>query len=207
MNSEVRGKRRGWSNPWIDISAGKQHDLNVSMFLPPYAHLALLDCGAIAQATTAVAGTTTIPTTTALGTLWNGEAAGGKVYIIDRLFANTEAYDAGDNFFFLWVCMHPVAMTAPTADITIKKLIGGNYGGNARFDVGATVVNDTWYSWGNSLRSAQANAEGMSNIDVPVEGRLILKPTAGMSIHVGCNDSNLTAQVGVAWFEIDEDYI
>lgn len=190
----------------MDVYGNSTHDMYVSQLLPPYASLGLLDVGAIAQITTASAGTVTIPTTTASGTLWNGESGGGKVYIIDRMFCNTEAYDAGDNFFFLWVCAHPVGMSAVTADITIKKLNGGAYGGLGRFDAGATVVNDTWYSWGNSRRSDEGNAQGMSNIDVPVEGRIITKPTAGLSMHIGCNDSNVTGQVGCAWFEVDVDY-
>ncbi|KKK80379.1 hypothetical protein LCGC14_2824060, partial [marine sediment metagenome] len=86
-----------------------------------------------------------------------------------------------------------------------KNLIGGNYGGSARFDSGATVDNDTWHSWGNSLKSEAANADGMSNIDIPVEGRLIVVPTGGMSLHIGCNDSNLTGQIGVSWYEVDLD--
>lgn len=183
------------------IKSTAKGDLYVAQGLPPYAILSKRGGGAIAQAIAAAAGTTVIPTTTALGTLWNGESGGGKSYIIDRIFCNTEDYDAGDNFFFIWVCMHPKGMSAPTADITIKKMNGGTYGGAARFDVGATVVDDTWYSWGNSLRSAKANADGMSNIDIPVAGRLTVEPTAGLSLHIGCNDSNLTGQVGISWFE------
>ncbi|MCK4414910.1 MAG: hypothetical protein KAY32_15355 [Candidatus Eisenbacteria sp.] len=189
------------------IKATKEGDLYIAQNLPPYALAAAAGRGWWAQAIAAAAGTVTIPTTTALGTLWNGETGSGKSYIIDRIFANTGAYDAGTNFFFLWLCIHQLNMTAPTADITIHGLRGGDttYGGSARFDVGATVVNDGWFSVGNSMRNAAGNADGMSNIDYKMDGRIVLPPTSGLSIHVGCNDSNITAQVGVSWYEVQLD--
>lgn len=204
MNWNLFGVRVSTGNT-VSIKATVGGDLYVAQSLPPYAVLSASGAGAICQMTAAAAGTTTIPTTTAIATLWNGEAGGGKSLVIDRIFCNTEAYDAGNNFFFIWVCMHPSGMTAPTDDGAIKNLNGGNYGGSARFDSAATVANDTWNSWGNSLRSAAANADGMSNIDIPVEGRLTVAPTGGISLHIGCNDSNLTGQVGVSWFEVQLD--
>lgn len=189
----------------VSLKATKEGGLYTAQSLPPYALLTAAGLGWWAQATTAVAGTTTIPTTTALGTLWNGST--DRAYIIDRLFANTEAYDAGDNFFFLWVCVHKLITTAITSDITIHGLRSGDvsYGGQARFDVGATVVDDGWFSVGNSKRSDAANADGMSNIDYKMEGRIVLPPNGEMSLHVGCNDSNLTAQVGCSWYEVPSD--
>ncbi len=200
MNWEVFGTRIK-TGLKVAIKSTIGGDLYVAQSLPPYAVLTASGAGAICQMTTAAAGTTTIPTTTAIATLWNGQAGGGKSLIIDRIFCNTEAYDSLDNFFFIWVCMHPTGMTAPTDDGAIKNLIGGAYGGSAKFDSAATVVNDTWHSWGNSLRSDEANAQGMSNIDIPIEGRLIVVPGGGISFHIGCNDSNLTGQVGVSWYE------
>lgn len=204
MDAELFGVRISTGSK-VSLKATKVGDLYVAQSLPPYAVLSASGAGAICQMTTAAAGTTTIPTTTSLATLWNGQAGGGKSLVIDRIFCNTEGYDAGDNFFFIWVCMHPAGMTAPTDDGAIKNLIGGNYGGSARFDSGATVVNDTWHSWGNSRRSAEGNAEGMSNLGIIVEGRLIVVPTGGMSMHIGCNDSNLTGQIGVSWYEVQLD--
>ncbi len=189
----------------VSLKATKEGGLYTAQSLPPYTLLTVAGLGWWAQATTAAAGTTTIPTTTALGTLWNGST--DKAYVIDRLFANTEAYDSLDNFFFLWVCVHGLITTAITADITIHGLRSGdvNYGGQARFDVGATVVDDGWFSVGNSKRSDEANAQGMSNIDYKQEGRIVLPPNGEMSLHVGCNDSNLTAQVGCSWYEVPSD--
>jgi len=204
MDFQLFGARISTGQPKA-LSTTKEGDLYVAQNLPPYALLTANGQGWWAQATTAAAGTTTIPTVTALGTLWNGSS--DKTYVIDRLFANTEAYDALDNFFFLWVCVHKLITTAITADITIHGLRSGdvNYGGQARFDVGATVVNDGWFSVGNSLRSDEGNAQGMSNIDYKMEGRIVLPPHGEFSMHVGCNDSNLTAQVGCSWYEVPSD--
>ena len=206
MEAELFGIRISTGNK-VTIKASREGDLYIAQNLPPYALLTAAGRGWQAKATTATSVTTTIPTTTAMGTLYNGESGGGKSLIIDRLFANTENWDAGNyNFFFFWVCVHPV-MAAPTADITIKGLRGGDtsYGGKARFDVGATVVNDTWYSYANSRRTNQGNVKGMSNLDYKMEGRITIPPECGLSIHVGANDTNITAQVGVSWFEVNLD--
>ena len=184
------------------IKATKEGDLYVAQNLPPYALLTAAGRGWWAQATSAAAGTTTIPTTTARGTLWNGYS--DKVLIVDRLFANSEAYDAGVNFFFLWVCVHAKVTTPIDGDIAIHGLRSGdvNYGGRAKFDVDETVNNDGWFSVGNSVETKAANAAGMSNIDYKMEGRIVLPPDGQMSLHVGCNDSNPTFQVGCSWYEV-----
>ncbi len=208
LQSLLRGIRIGGSNEEVSAKATVNGSLVVAQNLPGFALLAAQGRGAWAQATAAVAGTTTIPTTTALGTLRNGEAGGGKSLVIDRIFANSENYDAGThNFFFLWVVVHSLVGTL-TEDITIHGLRSGNvvYGGSAQFDVGETVVDDGWFSVGNSVETNQGNAKGMSNIDYKMEGRIVLPPGGGsMSIHVGCNDSNLTFQVGVSWYEVQMD--
>lgn len=204
MQTRIRGMRIGTTTE-LDIQATRGGALVVAAALPPFALLAAAGYGAWAQATSAAVGTTTIPTTTALGTLWNGYT--DRALIIDRLFANSEAYDAGVNFFFLWVCVHALVTTAITGDITIHGLRSGDatYGGQALFDVGETVVNDGWFSVGNSVETKEANAEGMSNIDYKMEGRIVLPPNGQLSLHVGCNDSNPTFQVGASWYEVPMD--
>ena len=191
----------------VSLKATKEGDLYIAQNLPPYTLATAAGRGWQVQATSAVAISTTIPTTTAMGTLYNGETGGGKSYVIDRLFANTEAWDAGNyNMFFFWICIHPV-MTKPTSDITPKGLRGGdvNYGGKAVFDIGATVVNDGWYSRANSERTANGNVDGMANIDHAVEGKIVIPPECGLSVNVGGNDTNITAQVGVSWYEVQLD--
>ena len=206
MDAELFGVRISTGNK-VSVKASREGDLYIAQNLPPYALATAAGRGWQAQATSAVAGTTTIPTTTALGTLYNGYAGGGKSLVIDRIFANTEAYDAGKNFFFMWVCIHQLAVTAVSADITIHGLRGGDvtYGGSARFGIGDTVVNDGWHSYGNSQESNEGNAQGMSNIDVPIEGKIVIPPTSAVSLHVGVNDSNFTVQVGVSWYDVQLD--
>ncbi len=205
MQTKIRGKRIGGSNEEVDIEATRDGALVVAQTLPSFTLLAAAGRGAWAQATAAAAGTTTIPTTTARGTLWNGYSA--RSLVIDRIFANSEAYDAGVNFFFLWVCVHALVTTAITGDIAIHGLRSGDvsYGGQALFDIDETVVDDGWFSVGNSIETKEGNAKGMSNIDYKMEGRIVLPPNGQLSIHVGCNDSNPTFQVGCSWYEVDLD--
>ena len=91
--------------------------------------------------------------------------------------------------------------------IAIHGLRSGDvvYGGQALFDVDETVVNDGWFSVGNSVETKESNAKGMSNIDYKMEGRIVLPPNGQVSMHVGCNDSNPTFQVGMSWYEVPLD--
>ncbi len=193
----------------VALKATKEGDLYVAQNLPPYALATAAGRGYQVMASSAVAclASGTIPTVTALGTLWNGEASGAKSYVIDRIFAQQVASDvATQNHYGIWACNH-ITMTAPTADITAIKSLRGDtgYGGSARFDVGATVVNDGWFPVSDSILAEDRQTSGGSQKVVPIEGRFVIQPQHGLSIHVIGNDTNLTFRVGVAWFEVQLD--
>lgn len=156
-------------------------------------------------ATAAVAGLVIRPSTVAGITLWNGEAATGKSYIIDRIFshclvAGGEAGSAG-----LWVCVHPTGMTAPTADIpasatNITGHTGKRYAGRAVVDVGATVVDNGWYPWGIGIQLPPTAIPG-ALLEARVEGRLIVPPSAGISIQVVTSVNDETFCSGLSFYE------
>ena len=201
----------------VRISTGQPHkvavtlpgDLYVAQHLPASAIMALSGKLYEVMTSTAVAclATGTRPTTTALGTLWNGEDAGGKVYLIDRVFAQQVGSDvATQNHFGMYVCNH-ITMTAPTAEITAFKNTIGDAGApaNARFDADATVVDDGWFPVGNSALAEERQTTGGSQIDVPLFGRYAVKPQHGFSIHCTSNDTNITVRVGVSFYVIQLD--
>lgn len=208
MDAELFGIRISTGNK-VSIKATKEGDLYIAQNLPPYALATAAGRGyqVMASAAAACLASGTRPTTVALGTLWNGEEGGGKSYAIDRIFAQQVASDvATKNHYGLWACVH-ISMTAPTADITAIKSMSGKagYGGSARFDVGATVIDDGWFPISDSILAEEQQTDGGSQKVIPVEGRLIVAPQHGLSIHVVGNDTNLTFRVGVAWYEVQLD--
>lgn len=159
-----------------------------------------------ARTTSAVAAVVDEPTTTALFTLWNGESGGGKVYVIEGLMANQDVSGAAASRWTLFACVHPVNMAAVTADITKINSTRGiaNYGGNARLDVGATVVDDGWYPVANSQDVEATGTLGGAGLFVPVNGTLIIPPTAAISLHVYASSVDEDFNVGFKWFEVPQ---
>ena len=73
-----------------------------------------------AMSTSAIAALVVRPTTTAEFTLFNNESGGGKHYVIERFMVHQLVSKAAEAFFGLWVCSHPVGMTAPTIDTYLR---------------------------------------------------------------------------------------
>lgn len=172
----------------------------VSQSLPPYAEMARLGEGWSVMNTAAIASLVVRPSTVAMGTLWNGEVGdNAKSYIIDRAFAHN-LVGVANSGFGIWLCVHK-KMTAPTADITaIRGNTGKAYNGAAIYDVGATVGDDGWFPWGNSIRTVTITVPG-GQVEVLVEGRLIVPPGAGISITVVADTVGVTMTPGFSWWE------
>jgi len=177
------------------------------MGLSPYAEMTRLGEGYQAMTTSAVAALIARPSVTALFTLWNGETGGGKSYVIDRIFAQQLVSAAAASRWGIWACVHPVGMAAVDADITVIKNTRGkaSYGGNARLDIGATVVNNGWFPYGNQHDVETTGVLGGGQVSVPIEGRIIIPPTAGLSLHVVASSVNEDFNVGFAWNEVQLD--
>ena len=193
----------GGSGEEVAQGGDKYGNAYIAQGLPPYVVLSKEGNGWQVMATAAVAALIVRPSTVALGTLWNGEADGGKSYIIDRIFAQQLVSATAAARWGIWACLHPINMTAPTADITAIKSMSGktNYGGSAKFDIGATVVNDGWFPWGDGKDVEATGTLGGNQSSVPVGGRLIVPPSAGLSIHVVASSVDVDLCVGVSWYE------
>src|SRR3972149_6883142 len=74
-----------------------------------------------AMATAAVASLIVSPDTVAIATLYNNTS---KNFIIERVFAHNLVSIANGQFG-IWLCVHPVGMTAPTNEITIRNSTSG----------------------------------------------------------------------------------
>jgi len=155
--------------------------------------------------TTATAGVVVRPSTTAAITIWNGEAVGSNIcYIVDRIFSHCLVAGGEQGYGSLWACVHPAGMTKPTADITaaavnLVGLYGKTYEGAAIVDVGATVVDNGWFPWGYA--ALPPTALPGSAICVDVAGRLIIPPSAALSLNVVTSVNDETYCSGATWYE------
>jgi len=152
-----------------------------------------------AMATSAVASLIVRPTTTAIATLYNNTS---KNFVIDRIFAHNLVSIANGQFG-IWYCVHPIGMTAPTNDITVRNNSNGNFaaGTEGIFDNGATVVDNGWFPWGESQMSVTATVPGCL-AQALVDGRIIIPPTAGLSVSCVAQTADLTVCMGFAWYSV-----
>lgn len=155
-------------------------DLSVVQALPELAEAVRLgDSWQVALAT-GLAALTALPTTVAGLSLWNGEAADGKSYIIDSFGSWEAVVDATqtDNTA-IFACQNVTPVTAPTATALTKQGLSGNvYGGKARSVTTATITNDGWFAHGTMAQSMAAAAAGANwkVNEVQCRGLYIVKP-------------------------------
>ena len=196
-------ERRGASGASVIPQADHEGNTLVAQALPTHAEITRKGNGWQVMSTTGVAGKVARPTTVALGTLWNGESPGGKSYYIDRAFAHNLVSTAVLGYYSIWLCVHPVGQVALTGDITAFASLSGksSYGGNAMFDVDETVDDDGWFPWGNWGEASATGVVPGAAVEAPVNGRIVLPPTAALSIQLVASLVGYTYTVGFGWYE------
>jgi len=155
--------------------------------------------GWMAMATAAVASLIVRPTTTAIVTLYNNTS---KNFVIDRVFAHN-LVSIADGQFGIWMCVHPVGMTAPSGnDITVRNNTRGIVAGTEGvFDVAETVADNGWFPWGPNSTSVTVTVPG-SLTEAKVDGKIIIPPTAGLSLSSVAQTAAVTVCMGIHWFSV-----
>jgi hypothetical protein len=169
-------------------------DLQVAQALPERADLVRLGGSWIIR-TAAVACVTAVPTTTAPATIWNGEPAGGKYYLIDNIgwICTTSAGAASMFALLAMVNILPQSSNPATADtLAIATLNGRKYQGRAGMSHAVTVVDDNWCAVGNAGNANALTATVGYAFWVPIESLIILPP--GYLLSLACIAANATAQ-------------
>lgn len=209
METKLRGIRDGGSGEEVTLKTTRHGSLLAAQYLPTGVALTAKGDSWQVMTVTAAACIVVRPDTdddTHL-TLWNGEAAGGKSYIIERVFAHALVSDNAMGFFHIWLCVHPIGMAAVTGDITAICSNRGiaNYGGNALCDIQADVDDDGWFPYGGVMgKACETEGTGVlpgSIVCAEINGRIIIPPTAGLSILTVASDATTTCVVGVHWYE------
>jgi hypothetical protein len=145
------------------------------------------------------------PTTTAMLTIFNGEAVGGKVLVIDRLFAFNLVTTAAQTMFSLWYCNHAqlINVAKPSNDITAGRGTGDGREpdiSTVRVDEGATVVDDGWFPCGNWGEGEEAGVLPGCAVEWECNGRLIVYPKAALSLSVVAGTTGQTFTCGASWW-------
>lgn len=131
-------------------------NLQVAQALPELASLVRLGQSYQVALATGLAALTALPTTTGGLSLYNGEVATGKCYVIDSFGSWEAVADATQaNITALFAMLNVAPIAAPTATaLTIRSLSGRTYGGKARPVSALAVTNDGWFAHGAEAQSS-----------------------------------------------------
>ena len=195
--------------PGQPLALNARGELLCAQSLPPKSALATLGNTwqvsiATGQAFTHVAAW---PTTRAELLLWNGEAAGGKTYIIDALwYANVATSVAAATQGTLLAQLVPVA-TAPTDDanqlIVSRCGRGTNYQGKARRAVANTSygIASKWEVVGQFGSGSSTATIGMGCY-ADLFGGWLVPPGAVFLANAALGTAAGTGSLGIVWHEV-----
>lgn len=159
--------------------------------------------GKQAMATAAVAALIVRPSTASALTIYN-PASNSKHLVIERVFAHN-LVTASEEQGGIWLCSHPVGMTAPTGNnITVRNSTSGiAAGGSATVvDTAEAVSDNGWFPWGvGQWTNLDATVPG-GQLEADIRGRIIVPPSGGLSIHVVASTTVNTYTCGFHWFEV-----
>lgn len=150
---------------------------------------------------------TGVPSTSGLGTVWNGEPGNGKYFVIDSVQCFRPIIDVTTvDMATLWAQISRPPVATPTdAALAIRSLSGRySYGGRARTisSLGTTLSN-RWEVIGQMGSVAAIAGSAWVSADIDVLGKFIVPPGGAFSLHA----SEVTAtasgiRFAVRWHEV-----
>ena len=200
MQTKIRGVNQAGTEQDVRVS-----EYGLTVIMPVEMLWTARGYGRLAMNTAAIASLIVRPSTLSQLTLYNGESGAGKHYVVDRVFAHNLVSIANGQFG-IWLCSHPVNMTAPTGNnITVRNSPSGQAAGGSLsvVDTAESVTDDGWFPWGDSQQQVVATVPG-AQAGVPVGGRIIVPPRGGLSIQIVANTAAVTCTVGFHWYEVPE---
>lgn len=192
------------------VDQNPRGDLCVAQALPERSELVRLGASYGAQIKEANAFTAliTVPTTLAELALQNGEAAGGKTYIIDRVWYKNVTTTAAANYLTILaqVIAAGTALVADSANKTIQSLSGKpNYGGKAQLAVHSSSVgalSDKWFTLGAAGISQPTSTSIAAAYEVLCYGRYLIPPGGAFALNAQEAVSGGTGILGVEFHEV-----
>lgn len=149
------------------------------------------------------------PTTRAELVLWNGEAAGGKTYVIDRVWIANITSQAAAQHYSLLAQVAPASLNiaAPTDNTAVIRhnLLAKSaaFNSNARYMLANTAfaLTNQWFTIGNSVVSPMTTNLGGS-MEVNVFGRYLIPPGGAFCLAGLAGTAAGTAICGIEHYEI-----
>lgn len=196
--------------PTLDLATGShgqpainpRGDVLVSPALPVSVEQTRFGCVWGVRQTTPTAPGTSLPTTLAGITLWNGSQYDGPFYLIRRIFAlvTTTAAAASPVGLCHLINLGPTA--APTsAGLTIRGASGNRYKGAAVVGVGITVVDDGWEPIGTS--AIAPTSQLAAGVEAKIDGLYLVPPGYRYSVFVLMNSGAVARTIaGIEWCEV-----
>ena len=197
MDAEIKAQNSVGADVGIKATEG-----GILHILPSQVVWTAKGYGKQAMATAAIAALVARPTTTSMLTIYN-PSSNSRHLVIERVFAHNLVGVAGSSYG-IWLCSHPIGMTAPTGNnISVRNSTSGiAAGGSATIvDTAEAISNDGWFPWGDSGHAVTVTVPGGS-IAPEVGGRIIVPPSAGLSIHIVADTTGATFTTGFHWFEV-----
>jgi hypothetical protein len=190
------------------LVTNNRRDLLIAQSLPARAELVRMGNSWSTRWLTDVAAVLTLPTTAAQHVMHNGEAAGGKAYIIESIAYDVAVAptDVDGGFGLLFQLSHgAVATVAAAQAVLVNSLSGkGAYGGLAAFDDANTIVDSGWAAL--PLRAGQgfgvqytAHTFFYSDFE---PGLIIIPPGGTLALCAFAIDTTLTGRPSVIWHEV-----
>jgi hypothetical protein len=159
--------------------------------------------GRQAMATAAVAAVVVRPSTTAIASLYNTSQ---NNFVIERAFAH-ELVSAAVTTASIWLCVHPkgTIVAGYADDIVARAATSGTVAsGDGYFDIEDTVLDAGWFPWSENYGYALTTATPSVVLMANVNGRIIVPPTAGVSISVVASVNTATFTCGFHWFSVPQ---
>lgn len=184
-----------------------RRDLLVAQALPSKTELTRLGGSWATRMLTAVAAVTSLPTTAAQHLMRNGNAAGGKSFVIDKIIYHVAAAptDTDGSGVSVLASVIPVqaAVTAAQA-VIVNSLSGwGAYNGNATFDDANTLAADKgWFELPMVCSSPMPTWTARTTLFADIDGGIIIPPGGGLAISAFAIDTSLTGFPAFIWHEV-----
>lgn len=156
---------------------------------------------------TPVAAVTAIPTTAACLSIYNGEADGGRSYVINYVWSFVVAVTAITQFHWGMIgCLGQVREAIPTAGAPVIKNAAGTFKNDtlcrpviAALPAG-TGLAANWFPIGDTCYSSVVTLPGMSQW-IPIDGRIIVPPGRYFAVHTLGSLTTFTVIMGIGWTE------
>ncbi len=204
-----RGSRSAFTDGVYQAEINTGGDLLVAQALPPHAELTRLNVRWSVRVAdgAAFAPVAAWPTTLANLVLYNGEAAGGKSYIIDTVWAASKTDIGAATSMVCLAQISNAGVAAPTDSATtlITGTAGKIYGGSAKKAVAnsAFAITNKWTVIGQS--SGHVTGTVAAGMTCNVDGRFIVVPGACFCVNLVASTAGGTMIQGIDWYEVQLD--